>query len=376
MSQAAGIIFSNLNDNNLSRLTVDRTVAAIPFGCRYRLVDFALSNMVNAGITNISLVANYNYRSLTEHVGSGKDWDLARRVGGIKLVSPFQNALTSNTSLYSYHLDALKNMQQLITEIKEPNVVLSDTDNICNIDLSAAILEHEKRGADMTLVTTPCDPAFTSKGKSMMVSADEDGKIRKIVKSDRQVPGYDRMINIYIVRTSYLCTMLSEAFANNYHSMSEDILMVGTANKRYYVHRFGGFVAPVSSLRDYFSHSIALATDPAVRAALIEVEERPIYTKVHNSAPTVFRTGSSAKNSLIADGCIIEGTVENSVLFRGVHVERGAVVRNSVLFGNCLVEEGADVNCILADKSVRILPGTHLSGAPSLPFFIDKDRKV
>ena len=136
---AAGIIFSNLNDNTLSRLTADRTVAAIPFGCRYRLVDFALSNMVNAGITNISLIANYNYRSLNEHIGSGKDWDLARRDGGIQFISPYQTARTPNAAMYSHHPEALKSMQVFIREIKEETVVMSDTDNLCNIDLAHII---------------------------------------------------------------------------------------------------------------------------------------------------------------------------------------------------------------------------------------------
>ena len=119
---AAGIIFSSLNNNTLSRLTSDRTVAAIPFACRYRLIDFALSNMVNANISNIYIVANYKYRSLLEHLGSGKDWDLARREGGITFISPYQTSNQGKNAMFSTHMEALKSMKEYITEIKEEYV--------------------------------------------------------------------------------------------------------------------------------------------------------------------------------------------------------------------------------------------------------------
>ena len=140
---AAGIIFSSLNKNTLSRLTADRTVAAIPFACRYRLVDFCLSNMVNANISNIFIVANYNYRSLLEHIGSGKDWDLARRDGGITVISPFQTSYaTSYPQMFSTHMEALRNMKEYISELKEDYVVLMDSDTVLNFDLANVIKTH------------------------------------------------------------------------------------------------------------------------------------------------------------------------------------------------------------------------------------------
>lgn len=376
MSNAAGIVFSNLNDNTLSRLTVDRTVAAIPFGCRYRLVDFALSNLVNADIFNICVVANYNYRSLMEHVGSGKDWDLARRVGGIKMISPYQTARTPNMQFYSHHMDALKNMMEFIREIKEENVVLCDTDHICNIDLEAVLREHDERSADLTIVTAPYDPAFTSKNNVMMVASREDGHIVDIVKSSMAVEGRERSVGIYVFRTQYLVAALENAIISNLKSLSEEIMMAKPETKRFYTYTHQGYVAGVSSFSDYYRCSIDLATDPSIRGELLAVENRPIYTKVHNSQPTVYRSGASVRNSMIADGCVIEGTVENSIVFRNVHVAPGAVVRNSILFGNTIIGRGAQINCVVADKSVEISAGSILSGAPSMPFFIDKGRKV
>ena len=168
---AAGIIFSNLNNNTLSRLTADRTVAAIPFACRYRLVDFSLSNMVNANISNINIVVNYNYRSLVEHIGSGKDWDLARREKGITIISPYQTATSPSTHLFSTHMEALKNMREYINEFKEEYVVMSDCDHVVNIDLREVINAHESSGASITFVTQRVTPSFRSKSARMMISS-------------------------------------------------------------------------------------------------------------------------------------------------------------------------------------------------------------
>ena len=162
-SSAAGIIFSSLNNNTLSRLTSDRTVAAIPFACRYRLVDFALSNMVNANISNIYIVANYKYRSLLEHLGSGKDWDLARREGGITFVSPFQTAQKGDNAMFSTHMEALKSMKEYIDEIKEEYVVLTDSDTVLTIDVNEIIRSHNSTGANVTIVTRDVEAGYTSK---------------------------------------------------------------------------------------------------------------------------------------------------------------------------------------------------------------------
>ncbi|MBQ4324877.1 MAG: glucose-1-phosphate adenylyltransferase subunit GlgD [Clostridia bacterium] len=376
MKSTAGIIFSNLNDNTLSRLTADRTVAAIPFGCRYRLVDFALSNMINAGITAISIIANYNYRSLTEHIGSGKDWDLARREGGISFVSPYKTARTPNAAMYSHHLEALKNMQELIREIKQEYVVLSDTDNLCNIPLTEVLEQHEATGASVTMVCAECTPDFTSKTPGMMVQSDETGKITRIIKSDKYVDGYIRFANIYVMRTDYLVNLIDEAFAQNHNSLSEDIMMREPEKQNFYVYCHKGTVAPVSSFQDYYKHSIALATDPAFRRELFGEKERPIYTNVHNSPPVRYLDGATVKNSMIADGCVIEGTVENSILFRGVKIGKGAVVKNSVLFAGTEIGDGSTIQCVVADKYVSVSAHSQLSGAPTLPFFICKGRKV
>ena len=373
---AAGIIFSNLNDNTLSRLTADRTVAAVPFGCRYRLVDFALSNMVNANITNINLVTNYNYRSLVDHIGSGKDWDLARRSGGIHIISPFQNS-KDNAKLYYTHLSALRSMQSYINDIKDDVVVLSDCDNICNIKLKDVIAYHKKTGAEITLVTHKVSSLGSIRNNGLYIKTDDSSRITDICFGNEATSDYpERHIGIFVVDTQYLKQILVSAAAHNYSSLTKDIIGLGINYHKYMTYCYDGYVAPVSDFNDYFERSIELTTNKFARESLLGVRARPVYTKVHNSAPVIYTNDAHVKDSLIADDCVIEGTVENSIIFRGVKIGKGSVVKNSILFGGTYVGEGSNLSCLVVDKNSVICDNRNLSGHMTMPFYIPKHSKI
>ena len=372
---AAGIIFSSLNANTLSRLTADRSVAAIPFGCRYRLVDFCLSSMVNADISNINIVTNYKYRSLAEHIGSGKDWDLARRERSINIITPFQTANSGNVKVFSTHMEALISMKEYIKEFKEDYVVMMDSDNVLNIDLQELLSYHVKNEADITIVTKAIDKNASYKHPRMMI-ASNDGKITDIAMSPSYNPTCpDLSLNIFVMSTAYLRNIIDECEAYNLSSLTLFMLRE-CKHADYRLYRYNDYVASVSSFLDYYKYSIELATTPEAREELLMKKDAPIFTRVHNSAPVVYKSTATVKNSLIADECIIEGTVINSVLFRGVKVAKGAVVKNSVLFRGTYVDSGAELNCIVTDKDVHITEGVKLSGNENMPFYIQKGRKI
>ena len=372
---AAGIIFSSLNNNTLSRLTSDRTVAAIPFACRYRLVDFCLSSMVNANISNINIVANYNYRSLTEHIGSGKDWDLARRTGGVHIISPYQTAHSSTAKLFSTHMEALVSMKEYIDEFTEDYVILMDADNVLNIDLEDVVKTHEMTGAKITIVTKQTDENYSSKNPRMMLSS-VAGKVTDITMSSVYSERNPELsLGIFVMSTVYLRKLIEEAQGSNSHSLTN--LMLKNYKSQYYMtYKYGGFAASVSSFLDYYKYSVLLAKDEEARSSLLYKKEAPIFTRVHNSAPVVYKTGAKVQSSMIADECVIEGTVINSVLFRGVKVEKGAVVKDSVLFSGTQVGKNAKLNCIVADKNVIVSDNVVLSGNENMPFYVQKGRKV
>lgn len=372
---AAGIIFSSLNDATLSRLTSERTVAAIPFACRYRLIDFCLSNMVNANISNISVVVNYNYRSLLEHIGSGKDWDLARREKGINFISPFQTMTSLGRSVFSTKLEALKSMREYVNEFKEEYVVLMDSHSALNIDLAKVIKEHERSGAVMTIVTrrTPID--FRSKTPKMMFSTVESNIIDIITAASYTPENSEISLDIFVMKTSYLRRIIEEADAYSLRSLT-NIILGGYKQRLYRTFCFDEYVASVSGFIDYYKCSMELLKSEKARSSLLLKKDFPIFTRVHNSSPTFHKETAKIENSLIADECVIEGTVINSVIFRGVRIGKNAVVRDSILFHGSYVDDNAYLSSIVTDKNVYVSRSVKLSGNENMPFYVQKGRRV
>ena len=373
-----GIIFSNLHDKNIPELTRKRTMASVPYACRYRLVDFALSNMVNSGITNVSIITHYNYQSLMDHIGSGKDWDLARRKGGIKLLPPYMSAFANNqNALYNSRLEAMKSVNYSISRFTSDYVVLSDCDVICNIDLNDMINDHIKNNADITMAVKRVLLTRENCKRNVIVESDDNGRITDVNAYPTGETGYrDINLNIVVINREYLQSVVLDAIAHGYTSFNRDVLARNASRRNYRIYKYDGYFATINSLEDYYMHSMELLGDPTNRAQLFNVKNRPIYTKVRNSAPAKYNSTSNVKNSLIADGCVIDGTVENSILFRGVKVGKGTTVRNSVLFQDTVTGENVFLNCVIADKNVVIRDGRMLSGHETMPFFIDKGKMI
>ena len=375
---AAGLIFANIHDQSIPELTRVRSMASVPFGCRYRLIDFTLSNLVNSGINRIGLITHHNYQSLLDHIGTGKDWDLARRSGGIKLIPPNVTAFdgTATSKAVAHRLEALLGARDFIAHCTEDYFVLSDCDIICNIDLSEVIEAHAAAGADITFVTKKVDAAGMHLAEQVsIVTADENGVVTDFVLAKPQEGVINLYTNIMIVSRAYLLTVLANAAAHGHRSFFADVIVpsLGTANYRAY--EYDGWYAYVGSLEGYFASSMDMLTQEA-REGLFAAKNRPVLTKVRNSAPTKYKEGASVKNSFIADGCVIEGTVENSILFRGVKVGRGTVVKNSILMQDTFTGDDVSLNCVITDKNVTIRDGRNLSGHETMPFFVGKGGSV
>ncbi len=375
---AAGIIFSNLHDKSITELTRQRTMASIPFACRYRLIDFALSNMVNSDITNINVVAHYNYHSLMDHIGTGKNWDLARRTGGIKILPPYITAYANKeNTLYTTRLEALKSVIHSISHISEDLVVLSDCDVICNIDIEGLIKYHTEAGADVTMVVKPENCDTYEAERQIVVKSDAKNQITDIITYPIDLHGpHDVCLNIWVIRKDLLIAMVNDAISHGYVSFHRDILArnIGKLNMQVYKHT--DYSAVIASFNDYYSTSMSLLKDPNIRRSLFEIPDRPVFTKVRNSAPTKYIGEPTISDSLIADGCLIEGVVDNSILFRGVKVGKGAVIKNSILFQDTVVSENAYLNCIVTDKNAVIRDGVVLSGHESMPIYIGKNKMI
>lgn len=372
---AVGLIFSNIHDNNIPELTKMRTLGSVPFGGRYRLVDFALSSMVNSGITKIGIVTHNNYQSLMDHLGNGKDWDLARRSGGIKILPPYISAFENAASnkYYSSRLEALLGTVNFFNRCNEDYVVMSDCDVICNVDLNDVIEQHIRTEADITFVTKMT--THSSHETVSVVGCDKDGIITDIVDRKNVSKKSRVYINIMVLKRTYLLNVLEIAISRGYTSFMQDIVRKNIKKEKYMMYDYQGCYAHIGSMESYFDCSMQLL-ESETREQLFGIRNRPVLTKIRNSAPTRYCDGAKVSNSVVAEGCVIEGTVENSIIFRGVHVGKGAVVKNCILFQDTYVCQNAELNCVITDKNVMIKDKRKLSGHQTMPFYIGKNMSV
>ena len=372
---AVGLIFSNIHDNNIPELTKMRTLGSVPFGGRYRLVDFALSSMVNSGITKIGIVTHNNYQSLMDHLGNGKDWDLARRSGGIKILPPYISAFENAASnkYYSSRLAALLGTVNFFNRCNEDYVVMSDCAVICNVDLNDVIEQHIRTEADITFVTKMT--THSSHETVSVVECDKDGIITDIVDRKNVSKKSRVYINIMVLKRTYLLNVLEIAISRGYTSFMQDIVRKNIKKEKYMMYDYQGCYAHIGSMESYFDCSMQLL-ESETREQLFGIKNRPVLTKIRNSAPTRYCDGAKVSNSVVAEGCVIEGTVENSIIFRGVHVGKGAVVKNCILFQDTYVCQNAELNCVITDKNVMIKDKRKLSGHQTMPFYIGKNMSV
>lgn len=366
--KAIGIVFSNIHDRELGELAQKRTLASVPFGGRYRLIDFPLSNMVNSGISKVGIITKLNYQSLMDHVGSGKHWDLSRKNGGLMIIPPFSE--DGMNALYTSRFEALKNTIPFLRRSEERYVVMSDCDCVCNCDFSEVVQKHVDSCADITVVYR--NKVIEPNKQRTVLDLDADGRVNKVTVSDKLSGNKAVYTNICVINRQFLLSILENADGNGFKSFSKDVLGKGCKQWRIMGVEYKGYFASIDSMANYYKHSLQLL-DKNTREALFTEGGANIYTKVRDSAPCRIEAEAVVKNSLIADGCVIEGTVINSILFRGVRVAKNAVVKDSVVFQESSIEKNSRLNCVIADKAVRILEGRDLSGHATHPYYIAKN---
>lgn len=376
-ANALGILFPNSYDSLVPELVGERLMASIPFASRYRLVDFILSSMVNCGIDNVSVIVRKNYHSLMDHLGSGREWDLTRKNGGLNLVPPFAE---KTVKVYNGRIEALASILDFLKEQKEKYVVMADTNLAINFDFNALITDHINSGADITVAykeeTLPkgfLDCPFT--GKNFYYTLDiEDGNVKEMQINSKETGVQNLSLNIYVMDRELLINQVSNAYARGLIYFERDILAPQLASLRVNAFRYEGYVAHICSKESYFEESMKMLDDANVDALFSS--GGPIYTKIRDDNPARYINGSKAKNIMAADGCLIEGEVENCILFRGVKIGKGAKVKNCVLMQDTVVEAGSSVEYVITDKNVTITRDKELKGTDSYPIYVEKHQVV
>ena len=368
-ANALGVIFANSYDNLVPELVAERTMASIPFAGRYRMIDFVLSNMANAGVDNVSVIVRKNYHSLMDHLGAGREWDLTRKRGGLNIVPPFAER---SIKLYSGRVDALASVLNWLKDQKERYVILSDSNIAMNFDFNKLIEAHVKSGADVTMVYNRGEIPDGARTDNYTIRID-NGRVAELLSNDYR-PGVQNLsMNLYIIERESLIQLVRDASVRGLVYFERDILARNLSLLNVQAYEFDGYLARISDMKSYFDENMRLLQDGSMDALF---GPAPIYTKIRDDNPTRYVAGSSVKNSLLADGCVIEGTVENCVLFRGCQVKKGAVVKNCVLMQDTVVETDCGVEYVVTDKNVHITAGKKLAGTDTFPVFVAKNHSV
>lgn len=376
---ALGIIFPNSYDNQVPELVSERLMASIPFASRYRMIDFLLSSMVNCGIDNISVIVRKNYRSLMRHLGSGREWDLTRKNGGLNIVPPFAE---KTVKVYNGRVEALASILEFLKIQREKYVVISDANIVANFDFNAMIDAHAASGADVTIAYKKeeipygfmnLQPTLTTDLYYTLNMNDENGRVTQIKTNPKEHGPQNFSMNIYLIDRELLIEQISNAYAHGFSYFERDILAPQLEELKVYGYEYTGYTARISDKNSYFNENMRLLQDENLSALF---DRSPIYTRVRDDNPTRYIGRSRVRNSMVADGCVIEGEIENCVLFRGVKVGRGSVVKNCILMQDTTIMNNVEMEYIITDKEVTISTGKELKGNDTFPIFVPAYKEI
>ena len=376
MKNTLGIIIGFDSNNDLRELSEHRPVASVPFGGRYRVIDFMMSNLVNSGCYQVAVLMRDKYQSLLDHLGSGKDWDLSRKRGGMFLLPPNAFAPKSSplvTENYRTSLEALGSISDMLNKNKSEHVLICSADIVANIPLDEVMKEHKKSEADVTIVCTknPEGGAF-----DMFLDLSPRHEVEDIRNGDNMGGKCKyKSMGIYIMKRKYLQSLLSDCVTHNLCSFERDAMQhVFKRGDKVHGYVFDKYSAKIENVKGYFSASMDML-DKDIRDQVV-LENRPILTKIYDEAPTYYGEDAEVSDSLIADGSRIEGTVKNSIIFRGCTIAKDAVVKDSIVLPNSSIGEGVELSYVVTDKGVTVRENRKMVGGATYPVAIAKNATV
>lgn len=375
--EALAIIFANSYDALIPEMVSERLMASIPFAGRYRLCDFLISSMVHSGIDNISLIVKKNYHSLMDHLGSGQEFDLARKNGGINIVPPYAQ---KQIKVYEGRVEAIESLKGYLRKCTQKYVIMADANYVFNFDFREPIEAHKNTGADITAMYRKQEVPKVflrpnGNNDEMYYTFDiDDGRIKKIYINAMDMGKVNFGMNIYIMEKEKLIRIVDDAFVHGYSYFTRDLMAANTDSLNIQAYEYTGYASQITDMKSYFEENMKLL-DEDNREALFKTGNS-IYTKIRDDNPTRYINGSKAKNVMVADGCVIEGTVENSILSRGVKIGKNAKVKNCILLQDTVIEDGANLEYVITDKNVRVSRNRSLTGNDSFQVYVAKGQTV
>jgi glucose-1-phosphate adenylyltransferase len=369
MNSTLGIIITGGNNLKMKDLTAKRSVSATAYGGRYRAIDFVLSNMINSGINKVGVVTQYSYRSLMDHLGSGKEWDLDRRMGGLFLFPPYLAG--EGSGWYRGSADGMYHNISFLKRSNEEYVLITTGNCIYKMIYEMLLEKHKETEADITVCTRDMSDINPEELKHFgIVTIGEDDRITEMFEKPMNPKGNMASIGVYLLKRTLLMDLLEESASQGLYDFVRDIIIKKIDQLNIKACIFDGYWRSLSSIPMFYQANMELLK-PEVRKELF-VDNGKVFTKVKDETPAKYNEEAEVSNSIIADGCIIEGTVVNSVLFRGVKVGRGTVIRDCIIMQDTKVQDNVSLNNVILDKEVLVTEGKVLKGEDTYPFVVGK----
>lgn len=373
MNRALGIIITGGNNDKLKELSNKRSVSAIPYGGRYRAIDFVLSNMVNSGINKIGVVTQYSYRSLMDHLGSGKEWDLDRRTDGLYLFPPYLSG--EGSGWYRGSADGMYHNISFLKKSKEEFVIVATGNCIFKADFNELVEEHEATGADISVCCRDMSDLDYEELKHFgIVQLGDEDRIVDLQEKPLNPKGSIASMGIYCIRRRLLIDLLEDSASKGLYDFVCDIMIRNLDKLMIKACLFKGYWRSMSSIPMFYKTNMELL-NPAIRKELF-MDNGRVFTKVKDETPAKYNDEAEVSNCIVADGCIIEGTVENSVLFRGVKIAKGVVIKDSIIMQDAVINVNARLTNVILDKEVVINEGKELKGEDNYPFVVGKGVEI
>lgn len=371
MNNVHGIVYAYHTFPELRELGALRTGASLPFCGRYRLIDIALSCLQHAGIHDVGVIMQRDYQSLMDHLGAGKTWDMARNVGGMNMLPPY-GLPDSHKGSYEGTMEALQAINSYLADIVKADYILVTRGDLCaNIDLEALVAKHLEGDAEITCAVSPDVTNYIHH----RVMVDEAGTVTELLS--RQTTGERgyAMLETYVIGREKLLEMIAwcaEGGRLHFHKDALQHFLNEGWKVNTYVHE--GYARHITCVDDYYQANMDML-DPDLRAQVFPAS-RPVSTRERSDVSTYYAAGSKVSNSLVADGCIIEGEVENCIVFCGAKVGAESSLKNCIILHDTVIGENVKLDCVISDKNVKISPYTNLKGNRRLPLVIPKGAKI
>ncbi len=369
--RAIGIVLAGGNSKRMRELSNKRAIAAMPIAGSYRSVDFALSNMSNSHIQSVAVLTQYNSRSLNEHLSSSKWWDFGRKQGGMYVFTPTITAESSDW--YRGTADALFQNLDYLKKSHEPYVVIAGGDCVYKLDYGKVLEYHIEKKADITVVCKDMEPEedITRFG---LVKTNDDGRITDFEEKPMVATSNTISCGIYVIRRRQLIELIERCAAEDRYDFVTDILVRYKNLKRIYAYKLDTYWSNIASVDSYYKTNMDFLK-PDVRHYFFR-EYPEIYSKVDDLPPAKYNPGAMVKNSLVSSGCILNGTVENSVLFKKVYVGNNCIIRNSIILNDVYIGDNTVIeNCIVESRDTIRANTTHIGTPDNLKIVIEKNER-